>query len=194
VSEDIRGIASLQHNVFQSQTAAFGVKNGPVPFNMLTVADQFRRSGCEQRFKEVLSPPSFDAITPRALRYGRSNASLSSFTAVISRRFHHADVAPRRNAGLVLRYDSIAATGAGLGVALLDQKPVVWVPPSAHAHKSPTPVKPFSFQLELERTMFVGFDGIPPFGIQVPRSQISTVPAPYSPRGITPSKSAYSSG
>jgi hypothetical protein len=45
---------------------------------------------------------------------------------VISRRFHHADVAPadvapRRNAGLVLRYDSIAATGAGLGVALLDQ-------------------------------------------------------------------------
>src|SRR6202030_3079848 len=92
----------------------------------------------------------------------RSNASLSSFTA-------NSDLAPlppcrcraRRNAGLVLRHDSIAATGAGLGVALLDQKPVVWVPPSAHAHKSPTLAKPFSFQLELERTTFVGFDGIP---------------------------------
>ena len=79
---------------------------------------------------------------------------------MIPRRSQHADVALRRNAGLVLRYVSIAATGAGLGVALLDQKPVLCVPPSAHAHKSPTPVKPFSFQLELERTMFVGFDGI----------------------------------
>ena len=79
---------------------------------------------------------------------------------------------------MVLRYDSIAATGAGLGVALLDQKPVLCVPPSAHAHKSPTPAKPFSFQLELERTVFVGFDGIPL------RHPGAAIPNQYRPRSI----------
>ena len=107
------------------------------------------------------------------LRHRRSHARSSRISALF------------KNVGI--------AFGAGGIIFALDEQPVLafFARLAMHANQMPTPGKLLAVKLELQMTL-----GITDFwsntGVQVPRSQTMTVPPPYSPLGIVPSKSPYS--
>ena len=57
----------------------------------------------------------------------------------------------------------------------------------------PAAVKLLAVEIENEMAFGIALCGSPS-GVQVPRSQIITVPPPYSPSGMVPSKVLYSIG
>ena len=80
-----------------------------------------------------------------------------------------------------------------VAIAMLDQEPVVAVAMLAvvaHAHEHPTALQLFARERELELALPKRSLGIATvFGAQKPRSHSMTVPPPYSPCGMVPSKS-----
>ena len=78
---------------------------------------------------------------------------------------------------------------------MLDQKPVVAVAAVAlavvaHPHEHPAALQLFARERELQVALAKRTFRIAPVsGAQKPRSQSMTVPPPYSPCGIVPSKS-----
>ena len=143
---------------------------------------------------------AFIGLAARVLPAGfDARASHAPLPALSQTRSRWAAISPKSRSVLTLRGCSTKMSfprrPASLVVALFEQEPVPLIARfrTATAHEHPTTVQLLAVQREFQSAGLVTLVRVAAASHQ-PRSQSMTVPPPYSPSGMMPSKSPYTTG